>query len=181
MWDWQKICLLIETFLEQILTQGHAVGNQGCCPCRFFFMERVSALSVPCENTSRCDIFPESFIKESIKKRCAHYISHLYLQWMLHYWSSLLYSYKPLNFSCLYNLSKPPLQAHISRQCPVPHVFLHSIYLFLNILSFCSEPHFSMHIILKLEFHQSYRDCFTQKTEFISSNSGRIFMLTLRY
>lgn len=163
------------------VVSGAAVGEQGGCPCRFSFVKRVSALSVPCRNTPWCDIFPKKFIKESIRKRCAHYTSHLYLQWMLCYQTSLLYSYKPLNFSYLCNLPKPQLQTHIFRQCSAPHMLLYPTYLFLSILSFCSEPYFTVHTILKLEFHQSYRNCFTQKTEFISSNSGRTLMLTLRY
>lgn len=121
------------------------------------------------------------FLKESIRKRCAHDTSHLYLQWMFCYQTSLLQSYKPFNFSYFYILPKPQLQKHVFKYCPVPQVFLYSTYLFLSILSFCSEPYFTMHTILQLEFHQSDRDCFTQKTEFISSNSGRILIQTLRY
>lgn len=60
------------------------------------------------------------------------------------------------------------------RWSPVPQAFVYSTYLSLNILLRCSEPYFTMHTNLKLEFHQFYRECFTQKGEFISSNSGRI-------
>lgn len=86
-----KSAFLLKLFFEQILSQT-SCRKLGWLPGRFSFVKRVCALSVPCGNTPWCGKSPERFIKEPIRKTCAHYTSHLHLQWMLHYPTSLLYS-----------------------------------------------------------------------------------------